>query len=215
MRTTKPTQTVFQQYWWTNTRNQCRWWSMYSWKNKLKSGLVARCCVVGGGIVILLLLWKYKAQLSGLRAILEHFAVNLQNTRRNRTPALTRGEQSQLGQKICFPFFSCLARFLLKIFRFKCVSHITLLSLFLFRFFGWQIKELRRFLEVHFSDQNFTWRGRNWTSRVWDWTMPFEVTLTHNIAENFFLVICFVNRVCTENKIFYNYMIKIKIFPFN
>jgi hypothetical protein len=43
-----------------------------------------------------------------------------------------------------------------------------------------------RFLEVHFSDQNFTWRGRNWTSRVWDWTMPFEVTLTHNIAEIFF-----------------------------
>jgi hypothetical protein len=44
------------------------------------------------------------------------------------------GERSQLGQKICFPFFSCLRRFLLKIFRFKCVSHITLLSLFLFYF---------------------------------------------------------------------------------
>ena len=45
--------------------------------------------VVGGGIVILLLLWKYKTQLSSLRAILKHFAVNRQTTRRNHTPALT------------------------------------------------------------------------------------------------------------------------------
>jgi hypothetical protein len=72
-----------------NEHEESRWWSVYSWTNKLQSALVATCCVVGGGIVILLLLWKYKTQLSSLRAILEHFAVNRQTTRRNRTPALT------------------------------------------------------------------------------------------------------------------------------
>ena len=72
-----------------NEHEESRWWSVYSWTNKLQSALVATCCVFGGGIVILLLLWKYKTQLSSLRAILEHFAVNRQTTRRNRTPALT------------------------------------------------------------------------------------------------------------------------------
>jgi hypothetical protein len=55
----------------------------------LQTALITVCAAVSGLAIILLLLWKYKSQMKVVKAILEKFAVNLQDNRRNRTPALT------------------------------------------------------------------------------------------------------------------------------
>jgi hypothetical protein len=72
-----------------NEHEDSRWWSLHAWSAKLQTALITVCAAVSGLATILLLLWKYKSQLRGVQAILEHFTVNLQNNRRNRTPALT------------------------------------------------------------------------------------------------------------------------------
>jgi hypothetical protein len=72
-----------------NEHEESRWWSLHAWSAKLQTALITVCAAVSGLAIILLLLWKYKSQLRGVQAILEHFAVDLQNNRRNRTPALT------------------------------------------------------------------------------------------------------------------------------
>ena len=72
-----------------NEHKESRWWSLHPWSAKLQTALITFCAAVSGLAIILPLLWKYKSQLRGVQAILEHFAVNLQKNRRNRTLALT------------------------------------------------------------------------------------------------------------------------------
>ena len=72
-----------------NEHEESRWWSLHACSAKLQTALITVCAAVSGLAIILLLLWKYKSQLRGVQTILEHFAVNLQNNRRNRIPALT------------------------------------------------------------------------------------------------------------------------------
>ena len=72
-----------------NEHEESRWWSLSSWSSKLEKTLITMCCAIVAVGIILILIWRYKSQLRGIRMILEHFAVNMQTRRRNRTLALT------------------------------------------------------------------------------------------------------------------------------
>jgi len=61
----------------------------YFWSTTLEKILITMCYTVIAVAAIVFLVWRYKSQLRGVKMILEHFALNLQNSRRNGTPALT------------------------------------------------------------------------------------------------------------------------------
>ena len=67
-----------------NEHHESRFWDIGAWATRLQLSLISVCAIVLAVIVILILLWKYKSRLTGLREILEHFAVGLQERRRQQ-----------------------------------------------------------------------------------------------------------------------------------
>ncbi len=72
-----------------NEHEDSRSWSLHGWASKLQTSLITVISAALFSIVIIIIIWKYKSRVIGLREILEHFAMGLQERRRQQANMLT------------------------------------------------------------------------------------------------------------------------------
>ena len=71
-----------------NEHEESHTWSMQGWTSKLQASLITVVSMTFFSIIVIITIWKYKSRIIGLREILEHIAIGLQERRQQRPIAL-------------------------------------------------------------------------------------------------------------------------------
>jgi hypothetical protein len=64
-------------------------WNLRGWTSKLQASLISVIAASLFSVIVLSIIWKYKSRIIGLREILEHLAIRLQERRRQQANMLT------------------------------------------------------------------------------------------------------------------------------